>query len=269
MSRSTSLRLEPVFLANVLLFIPNYRTIQLFPFVSKNCHEATLTLKTNPAAFSFAPREILALFPNINTMVLRWLWSFEDTDTLPDSVTAIVLEDLDHQDLIEQQLPFADRIVAIRSSARCSEGRADFSRFPNLERLTLDVVPCQLTLPTHRLKRLTVHVPGHGLDPLVAFPPECAEQIVVVCPTQSDFIVAKRRSPPNVRVLCSSIGEGVTPADVFPPALYCSLITVTLSDGFGADELRAFNEALPILSSTVQVEFETACAARRSPRGPP
>ena len=44
-------RLEPFSLANVLLFIDDNATTNDFPFVSKNCREATLTLKVNPAEF--------------------------------------------------------------------------------------------------------------------------------------------------------------------------------------------------------------------------
>ena len=71
-----SARLEPVYLANVLLFFSDIERIKAFPFVSKNCYKATLVLKVNPAAFSDSPREILKYFPNINTMVVDDLRRF-------------------------------------------------------------------------------------------------------------------------------------------------------------------------------------------------
>ena len=64
-----TVRLEPIYLANVLLNVTGYGTVNAFPFVSKNCLEATLTLKVNPAGFCTEPRTILTFFPNINTMV--------------------------------------------------------------------------------------------------------------------------------------------------------------------------------------------------------
>ena len=58
-----SVRLEPIYLANVLLFDKDVATIKAFPLVSKNCQVASLALKLNPAVFSTSPRSILRRFP--------------------------------------------------------------------------------------------------------------------------------------------------------------------------------------------------------------
>ena len=64
--------------------------------------------------------------------------------------------------------------------------------------------------------------------------------------------------PPHVRVFCSEVGEGVTPADFYS---WFSSGRITLTPAFGVDELRAFNEALPIPYNHVELTFETPCAA--------
>ena len=47
--------LEPVYLADVLLFIEGVRTAKAFPLISTHCREAALALKTNPVVFAHSP----------------------------------------------------------------------------------------------------------------------------------------------------------------------------------------------------------------------
>ena len=97
-----------------------------------------LTVKVNPVSFSSSPSVILKYFPNINTMVVECISCFNERNTLPDSVTSLILKLLDLTKLTDSNLRYADRVVEIR---RCSFDRdhpADFSLFPNLERLTFD-----------------------------------------------------------------------------------------------------------------------------------
>ena len=72
-----SLHLEPVYLANVLLFIKDRESITAFPFISRNCREATLNLKVNHAAFFKSSRDTLWFFPNTNTMVVQEAFVFQ------------------------------------------------------------------------------------------------------------------------------------------------------------------------------------------------
>ena len=65
-----SVRLAPIYLANVLLHVQTVGSVKAFPFISRNCREASLTLKVNPAEFCHSPDDILKYFPNINTMVI-------------------------------------------------------------------------------------------------------------------------------------------------------------------------------------------------------
>ena len=92
LSKNMSIRLEPLYLANVLLFIKDNDTTKAFPLVSKRCHVAALTLKRNPEGFTNSPDQILRFFPNINTMVVATLSCFEGVQTLPDTVTSIVVK---------------------------------------------------------------------------------------------------------------------------------------------------------------------------------
>ena len=257
-----AVRLEPVFLANVLLYIDNDKTIEAFPSVSKGCREAALTLKVNPAAFCEFSWEILWRFPNINTMVVDNLSCF-DFDELPDTVTAVIVENVDFADLTEERLRYADRVVEIRRSVAIRTSRADFSLFPRLERLRLDGVPDTFTLPAHTLKRLTVFCERETTNPLALFPPECAEQLVFIFPSQWPFLEAKStHPPPNVRVLCNQLGEGVAPEDLatWPP----SRASISLTYGFGVDELRAFNDALPLPFREVGLQCEDLSASGNS-----
>ena len=250
--QTVSVRLEPVYLANVLLHIDNVETIKAFPFVSKNCHEATLILKTNPAAFCKSPSAILRLFPNINTMVVRRLSCFKRSDTLPDTVTSIGVQKLDADALPEACLRFADRVVEIRDKRR-STSQVDFSLFPRLRRLALNDVPTKVTLPPHRLKRITVSAGPYSPDPLTTFPPECADQIAVIYRSRKAFDEAKTlQLPPNVRVFYHVIEQGVAPEDFFPLSR-----DYTLPAGLGLDELRAFDEVAPI--AALDLFFDEPC----------
>ena len=238
--------LEPIFLANILLHVQDVHTIKSFPFISKNCQVATLTLKTNPAAFSDLPSShILTYFPNINTLVLRFLSLMKEEDSLPDTVTSIIVECMNFNDLTPAQLRYADRVVEIQSEFSTTSP-ADFSLFPRLERLSLHGIPKKLTLPKQTLKHLRVHsLKWNTKSPMTIFPPKCAEQIVIVYESRKVFAKATaKRHPPNVRLFCSEIGEGVDPAAFFPWEVLTN--NITLSAGFGADELRAFDEALPV-----------------------
>ena len=210
-------RLEPAYLANVLLFVDDVETVKAFPFVSKSCLEATLTLKVNPGAFCFEPRSILKFFPNINTMVVESLMYFKKTDALPDTVTALVVQQLFSDDLTDSSIRVADRVVEIQGFSPVTDPHpTDSTFFANLKRLALNGVPDRLTLPSHTLKRLTV-TPGQWDGDLFArFPPECAEQVVIVFDSRRVFLEAKARPlPPNVRVFCNNVGEGIAPEDVF------------------------------------------------------
>ena len=45
-------RLEPINLANVVLFVDDAETVAAFTLISKNAHEATRTLRTTPVTVS-------------------------------------------------------------------------------------------------------------------------------------------------------------------------------------------------------------------------
>ena len=75
-------RLEPVFLTNVLLFIDDFETIRLFPFISPNCCEAMATIKTNPVgSYNIPVATTLRFFPNINTLRISNSRKLGDVET--------------------------------------------------------------------------------------------------------------------------------------------------------------------------------------------
>ena len=238
-----SVRLDTTNLATVLLFVQDVPSIKAFPFVSKNARKATLTLKTNPAAFSDSPRDILRLFPNISTMVVRDFPCFDAADALPDTVTAVVVQEMSFFKADTAKLPYADRVVAIRDCKTASSSM-DLRSFPRLERLFLHGVPGEVAMPPHKLRHVVVAC-WNNPKPFAVFPPDCAEQLVFVLNTREAFLEAKAAQlPPNVRVYCNDVGAGVGPEGVYPMWPWSG--AVTLSDAFGAKELRAFNERLPL-----------------------
>ena len=254
-----AVRLEPVFLANVLLHVWDEDTVEAFPFVSKSCGTALRTLRINPPATDTDPALSLRFFPNINTIVVRDSCDLEDVDSLPDTVTAVVVLSPSPVRLTRGLLRYADRVVEIRGCWPDDEHAAKFACFPNLQRLTIDNLPCEVILPAHRLKRLTVRSNQKDVDEFAALPLHCAEQIVLVYHWPEAFAKAKARQlPPHVRVFCCDLGEGVTPADFYTVPAWGH---ITLTPAFGVDELRAFNEVLPIPYNDIEMTFGTPCAA--------
>ena len=260
-----AVRLEPVYLANVLLHIENCLSLRAFPFVSKNCREATLTLKTNPAWFAHSPRTILRLFPNINTMVVATFSSLEACTSLPDTVASVVVLWMSYNDLTRKSLRFADRVVDIRefdttdftpTDERIHKKRDtfDFSRFTRLTRLSLKDLRAVLVMPSHRLKTVRV-LWTYGKDP---FPPalvESAELVVVVCDSVRKFSVAHARpAPPNVRVVCTRAGAHVAPRDFWPMGTQGS---IALTRTFGTHELHAFDRAVLLPYRRILLSCET------------
>ena len=108
-------RLEPIYLINVLLFVEDAQANSAFPFVSRNCREATRTVRTNPVSFSGSPRAILMRFPNTNTMGVNGIACLETSETLPATVTSVVVASVDFKHLTDEQLRFAERVVEIRN----------------------------------------------------------------------------------------------------------------------------------------------------------
>ena len=252
-------RLKPIYIANVLLFINDSCPVRNLPLVSKNCHNAMQMLKVNPVQSQWRPNDIITFFPNINTMAVRDLSCFEGADALPDSVTSIVVECVDFRTVTDGSLHFADRVVEIRGCYTDDKHPADFTLFPNLKKATTSGSLETLILPRHRLTLLRLHCGRWDNDPS-DIPPECAEQIIIVYASRETFLKAKARQlPPNVRVFCSSIGEGVAPEDVYLWPLWRTN-TITLSPAFGMDELRAFNEKFRLPYRDIVMQFETACA---------
>ena len=251
-------RLEPVYLANVLLYIDDPDTITDFPFVSKRCREATFVLRVNPAELGYDPQVVLRLFPNINTLVVSELSNLDEIEVLPDTVTGIVVQSVCPDDIPDEVVPFVDRIVEIRSSV-ITNTPADFTQFSHLERLRLDGVPERVVLPEHRLRRLTVGGWDTAwVEPLEVFPPECAEQIVFVFDSSLSVYRAKEwELPPNVRIFSSEIGYHVSPSDFYPWPSGWERNEIRVTDYFGLAELRAFNEQLPIPYTCIDLSFDS------------
>ena len=243
-----SVRLDPHNIATVLLHVKKSDIVKAFPFVSKMCQRVMLTLKVNPKPFLMSPREIIRHFPNITTMVVDDLTEFKEADSLPDTLTTLIVENLDFEDLTEEHLQQADRVVEIRGCSSNEEHPANFTLFPHLERLTLNYVPDSFTPPKHKLRHLRVVSLEKDDDVFSLFPLDCAEQITCIFGSRKALTKAKARQlPPNVRVFCAKVGECVMPED-FYSLRFDGWGECTFSENFGADDLRAFNEfPLPFL----------------------
>ena len=253
-----AVRLEPVYLANILLHVGSIDTVKAFPFVSKNCRTALRTLRTNPQVTCDDPSSTLALFPHINTLIVKGLSCLEKVDSLPDTVTGIVVVCLNFTNLTDAQLKFADRVVEIRGFSFDEKHPANLALFRNLQRFDFSLLPGKVILSNHTLKRLTIHECYEGVDRLPFLHASCAEQIIVVFIDREAFVKSKaRRLPPNVHLFCSDLGEGVTPADFYTTSM--GGIIIPFSDTFGADDLRAFNEVLPVPFKSIEMDFRSSC----------
>ena len=250
-----SARLEPVYLANVLLHVTSTTAITAFPFVSKRCREATLTLKVNPAAFTDSPRAILSHFPNINTMVVRDLSCFTTSGVPPDTVTSLIVTGMAFGTSAAIDPTIARLVVELHISGWGRATDVDLSAFVSLERLATVDVPKRVVLPPHTLRRVTVVSTDPFSDPLAVFPPACAEQVVLLFDSPYWFDRAKeRQQPPNVRLLCCEVNSDVA-AEEFR-ALGTKGV-VTLSEEFGDAELRAFNTK--VLLPYTDVDLRVHC----------
>ena len=204
-------RLEPVFLAHVLLKAVDSQTIELFPFISKNCQIAMFILKANPWLFRCKPQKILKFFPNINTMHVDFLTNFEATDTLPDTVTAIVVWRVGVGLFSWSQCKYNDRVVEIDNLFCRDNERVDLRAFPRLERLGLQSLPAIQF--GHKLKKVKILL-EEEVVPSKYFFFEWADQVVLVLRTEETFLKTKQHPfPPHVHIFCSDIGESVAPED--------------------------------------------------------
>ena len=249
-------RLEPVFLANVLLCVEDNSVTTMFPFVSRRCHLAMHILKVNPWMFDESPHTILKFIPNINTIVVESLSLIGQADTLPNTVTSIVVKFLTFYDLTETELNCADRVVEIQNSVCASDDTLDLRAFPKLERLHL-INWCPRTIRSdHKLKTVWFQHHQKFNPPGNLF--EWAERVVVVLRTKEAFLRTKQRLfPPHVHIFCSDIGENVAPEDFYPD---WSVGRIILSDRFGLAQLRAFNERSPNLNRKVSIASRRSCA---------
>ena len=251
--RTNTVRLQPVFLANVILYACD-ETIARLPFISRNCTTAMRILKTNPTK-CLIPKPTMLFFPNTNTITVDKLSHLDDFERLPDTVTSIVVQYLDYDELTRPNLRFADRVVEIQDVIFL-DVCPDLTAFTRLEKLTVGHVPRGVTMPQHTLKRFTVICSDDDEDVVFArFPPECAEQIVFIFESPNSFRTAKaQKLPPNVNVFCCNVGEGVTPRDFFPWKTFCG-DRVDISNDFGVEELRTFNNTLPVPFKQLTMQF--------------
>ena len=108
-----SVRLEPIYLANVLLYIRSVEDLGPFFFVSKNCHEAMPMLKTNPLVTCRWPWQVPQIFPNVNTMIVDTLYHLDSIPFPSQTLTSIILGSFNLKSLPEQPLNYMDRVVEI------------------------------------------------------------------------------------------------------------------------------------------------------------
>ena len=107
-------QLEPIFLANVLLYTDSLETVTSCAQMSSHGNTAREILKTNPHFTSKLPvAATLTLFPNINTLFVDSLAVFKTVPDLPESVSRVVVDRFG-PDSSTAPSPLLHRIVEIR-----------------------------------------------------------------------------------------------------------------------------------------------------------
>ena len=108
-------RLEPFYLLNVVLFIPDFQTLCGLQLVSKMVCSVLSMVKVNPkCSFEQPLATVLKRFPNINTLFIKSPDVLNNTETLPRQITAIIIDECDGAYLV-QECPFASLVVAINT----------------------------------------------------------------------------------------------------------------------------------------------------------
>ena len=237
-----STRLEPVYLANVLLHLPDMETLKAFPFISKNCHAAMDTVRRNPVGSAGSRvATILSLFPNINTLVVNNAFQLNKVDSLPDTIASIVVGSWRFASFDLAPSPFASRVVAIHNATLFGYSM-DLSSFSSLELLITGCIPESVTPPAHRLKSIRLVSCFNVRSSLDVFKPEWCDRLDIIVPSVEVFASLKTQSfAPNVHLFCTKLGEGVQPVE-FMPVDPSAEVDAVLSPSFGADELRVFND---------------------------
>lgn len=239
-----STRLEPFLLANVLLFIDDFETIRHFPLVSTNCFEVMVFIRTNPVGSFCKPvATILRFFPNINTLRVSISTMLNDVDTLPETITAIVVDRCDFRKPPEQQPTLVRIVTEIRDGMNSDEKTIDLSIFTSLRRLTLSKIPNEIIPPNHQLKRVRVHMTGWERRPLKQLFGDWNEQLDVVTQSVFGFNKLQERShTPNVHFFCAEIGDGVGPREFASRFGHQVMVDVRPSKTFNEDDLRVFDD---------------------------
>ena len=94
---------------------------------------------------------------------------------------------------------------------------------------------------------------GSLTDPFDLFPPGCAERIAVSTARRAVFQGKGTAAPLESRVFCSELGAGIALSDFFP---YSPFWNIQLSNEFGVDELRAFNDKCLFTDNAMGVELD-------------
>ena len=195
-------RLEPVFLANVVLFLTDCTTLSEFIRVSRKCRKTLHFLRKNPN-ISFVKNDFclslfelhrtLDLFPNIETLVVsHFTFLGRNAPFLPSSIKRIVLTERITKEQVKRLavLPCADRIAEVSIEWE-SEETLDISSLVSLERCSLSCsssVP-QIVFPPQRLSLFVAdifNVHESSISTLQRLCNAPAERVVVRLPLESD-----------------------------------------------------------------------------------
>ena len=104
-------------------------------------------------ALAHSPLDTLWLFPNIDLMVVD-LTRFNVVEALPDTITGVVLREVNFGILDPSTLKFPDRVVEVHCWYCTHDTPADLALFHNLSRLDVFGVSQCLSLPQKKPHRL-------------------------------------------------------------------------------------------------------------------
>ena len=105
-------------------------------------------------ALAHSPLDTLWLFPNIDLMVVVDLTRFNVVDALPDTITGVVLREVNFWILDPSTLKFPDRVVEVHCWYCTHDTPADLELFSNRSRLNVFAVSRCLSLPQEKPHRL-------------------------------------------------------------------------------------------------------------------
>ncbi|ELP89135.1 hypothetical protein EIN_484770 [Entamoeba invadens IP1] len=159
--------LEKNYLANVMLFMDSVETVCTFILVNRKCADVCNYLRVNPPLKrksglgdtfnSRLTKLTFALFPHIQT-IQGTISELEEYSYLLDPIENIILLDMPEE--MYRLFPFKNKIVEV--NGRVFSDKVDFSTFPKLKKVCLEMCSFALHFPNKLQKLDLLHIKQHS-----------------------------------------------------------------------------------------------------------